>query len=92
MVVDDLDLFRPGLGPAKAHAVLVVDPDRVLSGSIALQFLQAQTGKRQRLQGHGGVQAVQDLGTTGMKVRWQGPPRCIRVLAIENILGTLAAE
>lgn len=75
VVIDDFDVFGPGLGPAKADTVLVVDPDRVLSGSIAPQFLEAQARKRQGLQGHGGVQAVQNFGTTGLKVRRQGSPR-----------------
>jgi acyl-CoA synthetase (AMP-forming)/AMP-acid ligase II len=77
---------------ALEDAVLVVEPDRVLSGTIALQFLEAQAGKPQGLQGHGRVHAVQDLGATGVKVSRQGSAGRIRVLAIENILGTLAAE
>lgn len=40
MIVDDLDIFGSGCCPSKADAPLVVDPNRVLADSIALQFLQ----------------------------------------------------
>jgi hypothetical protein len=42
MIVDDLDVFGTGIGPAEADPVLIVDPDRRLPGSIALQLLEAQ--------------------------------------------------
>jgi hypothetical protein len=39
VVVDDLDVFRPGRGPAEADPPLLVDPDAVLPGAVAVQFL-----------------------------------------------------
>lgn len=35
MIVDDLDVCRVAVVPANAHAPLIVDPDRVLSGAIS---------------------------------------------------------
>ena len=40
MVVRDLDVSGPLLGPHEADSVLVVDPDRMLSGTVADQLLQ----------------------------------------------------
>lgn len=40
MVINDLDITGMAAAPDKAHAPLVIDPDRVLSPSIALQSLQ----------------------------------------------------
>ena len=41
VVVDDLDVCRPARGPGEADAELVVDSDRVLTGSASGQLLQA---------------------------------------------------
>jgi hypothetical protein len=41
MVVDDLHILGTRVGPAEADAVLVVDPDTVLSGAIAGQEFEA---------------------------------------------------
>jgi hypothetical protein len=37
MVIDDLDAFGIAAGPHEAQPPLVVDPDRVLPGTITLQ-------------------------------------------------------
>src|SRR5699024_8152102 len=44
VVVNDLHLLRSGVGPHKADAPLVVDPDAVLSYSIALERLEPIAG------------------------------------------------
>jgi hypothetical protein len=41
MVVDDFHVLRAGFGPAEAEAELVVDPDTVLTGAIAVHCFQA---------------------------------------------------
>jgi len=40
VVVRDLYVSRPLLGPHKADSVLVVDPDRILSNAVADKLLQ----------------------------------------------------
>jgi hypothetical protein len=40
VVVDDFDFIRITFFPAKTNSPLIVDPDAMLSGSIALQSLQ----------------------------------------------------
>src|SRR5699024_1708955 len=40
VVVNDLHLLRSGVGPREADPPLVVDPDAVLSGAIALEGLE----------------------------------------------------
>jgi hypothetical protein len=46
MIIDDLDVCRLAVPPAKAHAPLIVDPDRVLSGAISLQRLESKAWNR----------------------------------------------
>src|SRR6185437_1493540 len=40
VVVNDLDVFRSGLGPAEAGPPLQVDPDAALPGAVACQLLK----------------------------------------------------
>ena len=40
MVVNDLHLLWPGVGPHEADPPLVVDPDAVLTNSVALESLE----------------------------------------------------
>lgn len=40
MVVHDLDAFGANRSPAKANAVLIVDPDAMLAGTIASERLE----------------------------------------------------
>jgi hypothetical protein len=41
VIVHDLDILSAGCGPAEADAKLIVDPDAVSTGAIALQGLKA---------------------------------------------------
>jgi hypothetical protein len=50
MVVYDLDLIGTLLGPEEADPVLIVDPDRVLFLSVAMELLQMEPWKRERLE------------------------------------------
>src|SRR5690554_4670175 len=45
VVVNDLHLLRSGVGPHEADPPLVVDPDAVLPGPIALQRLEPVPGR-----------------------------------------------
>ncbi len=40
MIIDDLDVCRVAVLPAKAHAPLIVDPDRVLPGAISAECFE----------------------------------------------------
>ena len=46
MVIDDLDVFRAGVCPAKTQAELIVHANTVLAGTVALQDFQAITRRR----------------------------------------------
>jgi hypothetical protein len=46
VVVDDLDVFRSGRGPAEADPPWLVDPDAVLHGPVAVQLLQPVNTQR----------------------------------------------
>jgi hypothetical protein len=45
MVIDDLDVLGPRIGPAKADPELVVDPESVLSCPVALEGFQMISGR-----------------------------------------------
>jgi hypothetical protein len=45
VVVHDLDAFGAGGSPAKANAILVVDADAVLTGSVALHGFESVSGR-----------------------------------------------
>jgi len=45
VVIDDLDIFRPGIGPHEAEPPLVVDPDAVLSGTVPAELLKSVAGR-----------------------------------------------
>ena len=40
MIIDDLDVCRVDVLQAKAHAPLIVDPDRVLPGAISAECFE----------------------------------------------------
>jgi hypothetical protein len=41
VIVDDLNLIRTGIRPSEADAVLLFDPDAVLTGSVASELLKS---------------------------------------------------
>jgi hypothetical protein len=54
VVVDDLNVFGPCWRPADRDPPLLVDPDAVLPGAVAAQFLQSVAGRD--------LQVVEGLG------------------------------
>ncbi len=60
MVVNDLDVVRIAIRPAKANPPLVVDPDTVLSSAVALELLEPVPWRHTEVvQGLGGVHGHQ---------------------------------
>ena len=56
MVVDDLDIGRSLIGPHKADAPLAAQTHRMLSGPVALQFLEMIARRKPEiLEDHGGA-------------------------------------
>ncbi len=49
MIIRDLDFIDIVVSPLEAHAPLMVDPDRVLSGSLSLQLLQPISWRRAKI-------------------------------------------
>ncbi len=70
MVVDDLDLIRPRIGPSEADTILIVDPHGVLAYPIALELLEPQPRERQGLKRVRRVQLVEYPRRAPMKVPW----------------------
>ena len=70
MIVDNLNFFRPILGPAKAHSVLVVNPYAVLSLPISAQPFETVARRETKVfQLNGGVEHVE----LAIRVRPQFP-------------------
>ncbi len=70
VVVHDFDVRWAGGGPAKADAVLIVDPDTVLTGAITLESLQAISGRHaQVIEPPGDLELAQLASRHGGDVR-----------------------
>src|SRR5215207_7843392 len=50
VIIGDLHVFRPAVGPEKADTIAVVDPDRVLAGPVPLELVEAVPGKHLQVQ------------------------------------------
>jgi hypothetical protein len=92
VIIHDLDVLGTPLGPSEANAVLVIDPNGVLPGSIALQFLQSQTGKRKGVQGDSCAQLIESLSGPIVQVRGKGLPGSFGILSVEDVFGTPVLE
>lgn len=49
MVIDNFNIGRPHLGPAKTNAPLVIDADTMLTGAITLQPFKTIAGRRSQV-------------------------------------------
>src|SRR5579872_2429172 len=49
MVVDDFDVMRLAISPNEANSPLVVDPNTMLPGAVALEGLQAVAGRNSKI-------------------------------------------
>jgi len=93
MIVYDFHVFRAGFGPAKADAVLIIDPDTVLAPPIPLQNLESVSGwDPQILERACGIQGVESLAYLAPKLTREQSPGRFRVTAEEEILSTAASE
>jgi hypothetical protein len=72
MVINDFDLFRSCLRPSEADAELIIDPDRMLTGMVALERLKAIIGRCPKLvQDHGGVHHFKLASSDPNKIGWK---------------------
>jgi len=92
VIVHDFDGLGTGFCPTEADPVLVVDPHGVLPGSITFQLLQAQAGKRQRIQGYRRTQLVESPTGPVMQVRGKSLPGSFGILSVEDVLGAPVLE
>ena len=92
MVVHDFHVLGARVRPAEADPVLVIDPNRVLPGAVPAQFLEAEAGERQRVEGDGCVQLIQGPSGTSVKLAGQGLSSSLCVEPVEDVLGTPVPE
>ena len=89
MVVNDLNLVRRTVRPAKANPPLIVDADTVLAGAIALELLEPIAGRHAEvIERLGGVQSNQLPEHRAPKVGWISADR----LPVEEAGGIPVAE
>jgi len=93
MIIDDFDVCGPAVRPAKANAVLTVDPDRVLSGSGSGKGFEAIAWWKaevvEALSMHDVVDLTRGDYTDGTWARLAG---CLRINAVVNILRALVGK
>jgi len=93
MVVSDLDLVWAAFSPDEADPEAIIDADRVLALSIALQRLQAVPRRSPKVvQPRGLIQLIELPPADREDIARQGLPGRLRILAIEHILGALIEE
>ena len=92
MVVDNLDVLNSCRSPTKADPVLVVDPNRVLTGSVASQFLESEPWQGQGVQGHGRVKLIQHPAGALVELAGQRLAGHLGVNSVVDILGTAIPE
>ncbi len=74
VIIYDLDVIRIAAGPPEADAPLIVDPDTMLAGTVALQFLQPVAGRHsQILQRLSGINSHQLPQHGALKHRGKAP-------------------
>jgi hypothetical protein len=67
MIIDDFDILNAGIGPSETHSELIVDPDTVLSLSIAFQGLQTIPGRNTKV-----IQTTRNLQLTKLAAGHRG--------------------
>lgn len=93
VVVDDLNIQRGAVIPAEADSVLVVDSDRMLTGTISTQRFETKSGKRaEGTEGNGRVEAVEDLASFLVKLDGESSACGLGRSAIEDVLGSTSPE
>jgi hypothetical protein len=89
VVVGDLDGLGTGIGPDETGSVLVVDADRVLSGSIAGELLEAVARRNSKAVQFGcRVDQAELLLRGPLQVRPEGANR----LTVPDLLGAAVPE
>jgi hypothetical protein len=76
VVVDNLHLLRPSLGPTETDAVLLIDANGVLAAPIAAERFQAIAGRRTKIAEHGRrVEVLQFANCDSQELRGTDPSR-----------------
>jgi hypothetical protein len=89
MVIYNLHVVRSGILPAETDAPLIVDPDRVLAGSIAAQLFQAVARRSELVAEVFCFVEVNQLASRGPLDRRR---KLRRLAAFENVSGFIASE
>jgi hypothetical protein len=93
VIVDYLDLLRAGVGPGEADAVLIVDPDAMLTGSIPGQRLETVARwNPERLEGNRRIETVDLPAGDRPELRGAGSPRGFRVPSVKEVCGAGIGE
>ena len=92
MIVHDFNILGSLFRPTEADSILVVDSNGVLPSSVALQLLEAQSGKRKRIQRYGSTQLVEGSTGPAVQIRGKDLPSSLGILSIEDVFGASLLE
>jgi hypothetical protein len=67
MIIDDFDVLGAGTGPSGTHPELIIDPDAVLSLSIAFEGFQTVPGRNAKV-----IQSTRNLQLTKLAAGYRG--------------------
>ena len=93
VIIHDLDPLGSRLGPDEADPVLIVHPDRALSGPASGERLQAVARRHSKiLEGLRRVQQIEFPRSDRPGFPWTRLARRLRIATIKDVLGAATAE
>jgi len=93
MVVHNFDRIWPGISPNKTDAVLLINPDAMLTFSIPLESFQAVTGRDMQFTNRSYRVKLVELSSSYSPQRLETPSASsLRVLTVKNVLSSCVFE
>jgi len=93
MVIDDLDVFRPGIRPGETDAILIVDSNTMLASALPGQLLQPVFGRCSQVPEPLSLVELVELPSSDFpQALGAGSPRRLGIGAIEDVPGTTGGE
>jgi len=93
VIVNDLDLIRPAVGPDETEAILIIDANTMLSGSISAQCLESIGWRRPQIaEGGSSVHPLELAASHRPQERRTNAARSLGIDPVKNVLRTSATK
>ena len=93
MIVNNLNVGPAIVGPNKADPILLVDPNAVLAGSVALQQFELIIWRATKVgEAYGSIQLIKLPPSHVPNRPRTGSPRFARVVSLKNVFGSIIRE